>query len=218
MDVSEIQSWDSGATNSGVAFNAPSNVTAGDDVVMSVFMVGGSNVTAVSGLGATWSKINGPIQYASGSYSLETWIGKGATGGTKAITVTTNGGVQYYAMCYQARNGGTAISGGTHQNGSGTTPTLTVTSITKGSLVIVATRNQNTSSASPGSPWSTYIGTNNFWQANSFFQTARQIAADNSDQTANWTQTSGNWATIGAILQPVAAAAVGGFLPLLKGG
>ena len=41
MDVSEIQSWDSGATNSGVAFNAPSNVTAGDDVVMSVFMVGG---------------------------------------------------------------------------------------------------------------------------------------------------------------------------------
>jgi hypothetical protein len=195
-----------GATNSGTAWNMTKNVGVGRSVLMVIRVRGSDTVASVSGLGATWSKIIS-VQRGSSAGFTEIWIGTGTTGGTKAITPTMTGGSQYSAAALELDAIGSATSGGTAKASSGT-PTLTISGLAAGDMLVAACASSNTLSSGPSSPWSlfTFAGASNTFPSSD--DNAYQLTADATNQTATWGNTSNaGWGIAAAILTPAAGTA-----------
>lgn len=183
-----IQQGNTTPINSGVAWDLPSNVGAGNSVALAV--VCGSTVASVSGLGGVWVGIPGVV----GTFDMEWWYCIGATGGSRAITVITSGGGQYWAYAAEYSGVASARTGGTN-SGTSIAPSLTVSGI-PGELVFVLAESAGIFSGGPTSPWIDY-NTGQFALANGY-DIAYQVTAL-STVTATWAQANASWWTAGLI-------------------
>lgn len=172
------------------------NAGTGHSVLLVVKVRGSDTVASVSGLGATWSKINS-IQRNVAAFFQEMWIGTSTAGGTKAITVTMTGGSQYSAWAQEYDLIASAASGGTAKASSGS-PTLTVSGLADGEMLIAAATCSAVLTA-PSAPW--ILASGNGGDVGVVYQLTRSA----SNQTATWTSSSAQWGASAAILTPATA-------------
>jgi len=203
--ILEVQKGDSGSVliASGSSFNTGSTPAAGNTVVLVIFTGLGTAVTAVSGLGITWptSATAKAPKTTTNSGPMEIWVGTGANGSTKAITVTA--GSDTYAAQYTEFSGiGTAVSAGTSGPTTSANPNFTATPGI-GDVLLVATEADQIFTAGPATPWVDY-NTGTWWIFANGIDVAYQIAAGSGAITATWTMTSSQWSTAGVILSPPA--------------
>jgi hypothetical protein len=195
-----------GATNSGTAWNMTKNAGVGRSVLTIVRVRASDSVSSITGLGATWSRINSVQRGTSAGYT-ELWIGTGVTGGLKAITPTMTSGSQYSAGAIELDPVSSAASGGTAKAASGT-PTLTVSGLTAGKFLVAACACNSTLSSGNGAPWSEFIfnGTVPVYPQSDV--NAYQLLAGSASQTPTWGNTANaGWGIAAAVLTAAAATA-----------
>lgn len=119
MTFAPVQQGDNGAGSiaSGASWNLPANVTPGDLIVLFVTTLDKTAVSAVSGLGASWT-IGVQALSANGSVQVCSCVAGSAS---KAITVTTTGGGNYIAQASEWPTG-TTIASTTSATGTSTAP------------------------------------------------------------------------------------------------
>jgi uncharacterized repeat protein (TIGR02543 family) len=198
--ITKIQSGDAGtsAIASGAAMTVlPANATLGDSVVVAVLGAGstGQTVTSVTSPMGTFTKVTGNLQ--SGQSDIELWICSNVTTAARTLTVTWSGAGSGFAQATEFSGSLSAVAS-TPTQGTGTSPTGSVTTTAPGDVALVYVNGQSITAA-PSSPWSNY-------DAGAFVYSwgesvATQIVAAPSTVNASWTLASSvKWQTIGLSL------------------
>jgi hypothetical protein len=191
-----------GAINSGVAWNMTQNTGAGRVVVTCIRVRGNDTVASVTGLGASWSKINA-VQCGGSAKFIEMWIGTGTTGGSKAITTTMTGGSQYSAWAIELGSIATVISGGTAKATNTGTPALTIGGLADGDMVIAVVSCSALLSGGPTTPPWTVYNQGGYKPVGGTEDVAYQLTTSSASQTPSWGNSSnGSWGVAAAILTP----------------
>ncbi len=201
ISASPVQTCDSGASAllaSGASFGFASNVTAGNSLVLCIVTISANSgdISTVTGCGGTWHK--GTAHSGAPNLDQEIWYCVGATGGSKAITVTSTSSSSYAAQCSEWSGVGSFVSAATG-SGTSTSASLTLSPGVTGDLCVVALQGGGWT-VSPSSPWADY-NAGRFVSAHGA-DVAWQVTASSSAVTATWTQPSGAWETVGIIMSP----------------
>ena len=198
--ITTVQSGDAGtsAIASGAAMTVlPANATVGDTVVVAVLGAGstGQTVTSLTSPMGTFTKVTGNLQ--SGQSDVELWICSNVTTPARTITVTWSGAGLGFAQATEFSGSLSAVAS-TPTQGTGTSPTGSVTTTAPGGVALVYVNTQNITAA-PSSPWVNY-------DAGAFVYSwgesvATQTVAAPSTVSASWTLASSvKWQTIGLSL------------------
>ena len=198
--ITTVQSGDAGtsAVASGAAMTVlPANATVGDTVVVAVLGAGstGQTVTSLTSPMGTFTKVTGNLQ--SGQSDVELWICSNVTTPARTITVTWSGAGLGFAQATEFSGSLSAVAS-TPTQGTGTSPTGSVTTTAPGGVALVYVNTQNITAA-PSSPWVNY-------DAGAFVYSwgesvATQTVAAPSTVSASWTLASSvKWQTIGLSL------------------
>jgi hypothetical protein len=99
VDVLEFDRLTGNVTN-GASFTLDAAPTTGDVLLVGATSYATTNITAVSGCGATWTEVNNTLAPTGTESSASVWIGRGATSaGTITLTTpTTLRGHAYMAL------------------------------------------------------------------------------------------------------------------------
>ena len=208
-----VQRGDSGSSvllNSGSpATVLPNNTTPGNTVVLAIGSLDAvtNSVTSVSSGIGTFRRVSTILNSYNG-LDLEWWVCQNVTGAAKTITASLITGADQYAAAAWEISGtyGSAVSGGS-SNATAAGATLTVNSLTTGSLVFVLEDAAQGSTLGPGLPWINVAGASNGQAVgwNEFWDIA-VTAASSSSATATWsfgTGTAQYW-TVGLVLPVIA--------------
>jgi hypothetical protein len=181
---------------SGVAFNVlPANTGTGHCVILNivVYTTTLNAVASVSSPIGTFTRINSK---EGSPYDAEQWVCLSSTGAAKAVTITTTGGLGFFAQAIElSAAGSSAYIGDAQYVGSGyTTISNTVVPEHTGDFIMsLCAWNGGSGSVTgyPSSPWAKYsstdsAGTYSPWQIPSCAITT-QFAPSTSTLTAAWT-------------------------------
>jgi hypothetical protein len=198
--ITKVQAGDSGtsASASGAAMTVlPANATVGNTVVVAILGAGstGQTVTSVTSPMGLFTKVTSNLQ--SGQSDVELWICSNVTSGARTLNVTWSGGGSGFAQATEFSGSLSALAR-TPTQGTGTSPTGSVTTTANGGVALVYVNTQNITAA-PSSPWVNY-------DAGAFVYSwgesvATQSVATPTTVSANWTLASSvKWQTIGLSL------------------
>ncbi len=179
---------------------------AGDDILVGIVnpsetTAGSFAASAVSGLGATWTRLGNTTDTTAGS--VDVWLGVNASAGAGTLTITTPGATDSVGAAIEEWSGlptieSVAFGASSSATGSSTHPAVSLQPQNLGDLLWVMSLSANTQTGSPASPYTTETGptTSGSQKAGSAYWVASTMTAN----TAQWTQTTGHWAVVGVLL------------------
>lgn len=215
MSIAFVQSSPNGAAGNGgtgtIAVTLPSNVGAGHQLIAFITTKGVTttpSVSSLSGGGTPWVQEGWVNTGFATTEDVEVWMLASATGGATTVTANLSDGGGGYASTGQALwvsewSGISGIYGVNSIIGSSVTPTgPSMTPTGAGQLYICMACMSNVPSASPGGAWNILTGPQTY--NSNINPIAYQIGGAGALQPA-WTQTTGYWASQGAIFTPTTA-------------
>ena len=126
---------------------------------MLVFVAGNQyDCTAVSGLGATWTKIGGGGVYGGNYATASAWVGVVGAAPSNQLTLTCNGSNQQYFSVYRMRGQG-ILAASTAVGGNVASESIQINSLYASALVYYFTRGGTLSIAEAG--WTVLVNGGN---------------------------------------------------------
>lgn len=202
MALAVVQQGDSGGTaiasgSAGVVLGSNSTVTSPAHLAVLSIVVANhlqtvSSVT--SSIGATWTRA---ASVALSVAEIEIWTAP-ITGAATTATVTTSGGATWLGQCTEVSGGVSSVVGSATTNTTAN-PSLTISSIASGDLVVALSAIFASFSGGPSAPWVDY-NTGGFTL--SIGQDVAYSPISGTSTTVTWTATAQSWAIAAVALAP----------------
>jgi len=205
MALAKVQWGDSGGTyisSSSAGTVLPGNSTPGNSVLLSLYVdsptIGDipSSGAISSSIASTWTRVTDCAYLGS---DFEHWIGT-VTGAATTVTVTPTGAVNWAGQGLEV-SGGIASSSSGGNNGADTTnPTITVSPVVAGDMVVVLMAGGDVPTAGPGGSWVEYDA--GFFAWSNGLDVVEQVVPSGTSVTATWTAGLQNFGCLATILVP----------------